>query len=68
MNAELERCKRKTGGKRKLEGVTKGAGQEKRPKLKKESPEDPEVKNLESRLKTEEDLKENLEALEVIKN
>ena len=68
MNAELERCKRKTGGKRKLEGVNKEAGQKKRPKLKRGSPEDQEIKNPENRLKKEDDLKKNLEALEVIKN
>ena len=55
MNAELERCKRKPGGKRKLEEVNKEVGQDKRPKLKKEK--------AENRLK-----KEKLGTHKVIKN
>lgn len=65
VNAELERCKRKAGGKRKLEEVGRG----KSSKLEMLSPEDQqEKKNHENRLKEDDDLKENLEAPKVIKN
>ena len=55
VNAELEKCKRKIGGKRKIEQVNeKGGVQGKLPKLIKETLEDQQVKeNLENRLKKE---------------
>ena len=55
VNAELEKCKRKIGGKRKLVEVNEEDGvQGKLPKLKKETLEDQqEKKNPEDRLKKE---------------
>ena len=82
MNAELEKCKRKIGGKRKSGENEEG----KFPKLKKETPEDQQMKenpenrlkkedpknqqekkNPEDRLKKNDDLKENSEVSKVIK-
>ena len=75
MKAELERCKRKAGGKRKLEQVYEEGGPGKIPKLKKENNQEKkileihqEIKNPENRIKKEDDLKEKSEASEVTNN
>ena len=69
VNAELEKCKRKIGGKRKLEENGEGGVQGKLPKLKKETLEDQQVKeNPENRLEKNDGLKEKSKTPEVIKN
>ena len=78
VKAELERCKRKAGGKRKFEEMNEEGERGKLPKLKKETPMDEQEKenpenqqekeNLQDRLKKNDGLKEKSETSEVIKN